>query len=260
MKIREIEAYFQTLYPDERKCEWDNDGLLICPDREREVRKILTCLDVTFPAIERARAEGCDLIVSHHPLIFSPIKSITEDSIVGQKILLLLDAKISLISLHTRFDAALGGLNERFGAKMGIIPERDVVLLQEEPFIGGIGNLPVKYPPEVFAQLVSEVLSHPVKLYSAGLDVGRIGYCCGSGKDLGVPCNRHDADAFVGGDIPYHVAQNALEMGMTVIDCGHFASEAMATSIFAENLSALDLNFEIIEFHEELGGEIVGFC
>ena len=95
MRIREIEAYFETLYPESRKCSWDNDGLLFCPDRDREVTKVLTCLDVTFSAIEEAKEKGCQLIVSHHPLIFSPINRITEDTITGQKLLLLMEEGIS---------------------------------------------------------------------------------------------------------------------------------------------------------------------
>ena len=148
MKIREIEAYFESLYPSERKCSWDNDGLLLCPDRDGEVKRILVCLDVTFPAIESAKENGCDMIVSHHPLIFSPISSVTEDTIVGQKLLLLMESKISLLSLHTRFDAAVGGLNDCFGKDLGIIPERDAILDPSEPYIGGIGSLSDKYSPQ----------------------------------------------------------------------------------------------------------------
>ena len=84
MKIREIEAYFDTLYPRERSCEWDHDGLQVCPDREEEVTSVMTCLDVTFSAIEEATAEGCQLIVSHHPLLFSPVYAVNEDSLIGQ--------------------------------------------------------------------------------------------------------------------------------------------------------------------------------
>lgn len=257
MKICDLEAYFQTLYPEERKCDWDNDGLLLCPDREREVHKVLTCLDITFPAIERAKAEGCELIVSHHPLIFSPIKSISESSIVGQKILLLLEAKISVISLHTRFDGAVDGLNDRFGRSLGIIPENSKSLLEDEPYIGGIGSLCTKMSPEEFARKAASVLDHTVKLYSAGLDILRVGYCCGSAKDLVEPCVHRGADALIGGDIPYHAALGAVEMGMTVIDCGHYASEAAAASVFAENLSAFSLDLDVIPFFEELGGEFV---
>ena len=259
MRIYEIEAYFDALYPSNRRCEWDNDGLLVCPDRRREVSKILTCLDVTFSAIEKARAEGCQLIISHHPMLFSPIHCINEDSIAGQKILLLLEAGISLISLHTRFDAAVGGLNDAFGQSLGLLPECNGNLLKNEPFIGGIGVLPAKYTPAELARHVSRVLSAPVKLYSSELDIEKVGYCCGSGKDLVKPCLSYGADAFIGGDIPYHTALDAVELGMTVIDCGHYASEKNAPTLFSTALGALSTDLEIISFSEDLGGEIVSF-
>lgn len=259
MKIREIEALFDRVCPVSRRCPWDNDGLLVCPDREREVRRVVTCLDVTFPAIEKAIKEKAELIVSHHPLIFSPIKSVNEDTVVGQKILLLIENGISLLSLHTRLDNAKGGLNEEFGRSFGVVPEEDVILLPEEPFVGGIGSIADKMSPRDLARTVSAAVLAPVKLYSAHLDISRVGYCCGSGKDLIVPCLECGADAFVGGDLPYHAVLDAVERGMTVIDCGHHASETMA-SVLIQNL-LLDSSplLEIFPFREALGGEIIDF-
>ena len=72
MKIREIEAYFETLYPAVNKCTWDNDGLLLCLDRDREVTRALTCLDVTFPAIEAAKEHGCDVLISEIEIFGTP--------------------------------------------------------------------------------------------------------------------------------------------------------------------------------------------
>jgi len=259
MKIREIEANFNRIYPEERRCPWDNDGLLVCPDRDREVKRVITCLDVTFNVIEEAIQKGCELIVSHHPLIFSPIHRINEDSAVGQKILLLLTNHISLISLHTRLDASPGGLCEQFAKMLGILPEENTVLLPEEPFIGGIGSLSYKMSPENFAETVSRALSAPVRMYSSGLDVHRVGFCCGSGKDLVEPALCHGADAFVGGDIPYHTAQSAVEMGMTVIDCGHHASENMAPALLRKVLFSFSEQLEIFPICEPIGGEIVDF-
>ena len=100
-------------------------------------------------------------------------------------------------------------------------------------------------------------LDSPVKLYSAELGIKRVSFCCGSGKDLVMPALLEGADAFVGGDIPYHIALDAVERGMTVIDCGHHASEKKAVKIFRENLYAFSNDLEVISFFEDLGGEIV---
>ncbi len=257
MKIRDIEVYFRTVYPTERSCPWDNDGLLVCSDRDRSVTGVLTCLDVTFQAIEKAIQEGCNLIVSHHPLIFSPVKKLNEDSLVSQKIFMMMEAGVSLISLHTRFDSAPGGLNEHFGKKIGVMPEDHPPLLAEEPFIGGMGHLSERMSPEEFAEFCSASLGVPVKLYSSGLDVYRIGYCCGSGKDLVMPSLEQGADAFVGGDISYHVALDAMEKGMTVIDCGHFGSEKDAPFLLEDSLVSFSPDLRIVPFLEPTGGEIV---
>lgn len=257
MRIYEIESYFEALFPSERRCGWDNDGLLVCPDRRKEVRRVLTCLDVTFSAIEKARLEQCDLIISHHPLLFTPVRSVNEDTVEGQKILLLLESGISLLSLHTRFDGAVGGLNVLFAKSLGILPENTSPLLEEEPFIGGIGSLPAKYTPDELARHISRVLGSAVKLYSAEMNIERVGYCCGSGKDLVRPCLSRDVDAFVGGDIPYHTALEAVELGMSVIDCGHFASEKHAPIAFRNALNSLSPELEIIAFSENTGGEVI---
>lgn len=257
MKIREIEAYFQVLYPSERSCPWDNDGLLVCSDREREVEGVLTCLDVTFPAIEKAISEGCNLIVSHHPLIFSPLKRLNENDLVSQKIFMMVENGISLISLHTRFDGAVGGLNERFANKLGILPVSHPPLLEDEPFIGGLGILSGKISPEEFGEICSNVLEEPVKVYSAGLDIEKVGYCCGAGKDLVMPALRQGADAFIGGDISYHVALEAVENGMTVIDCGHYGSEKEAPFILENALISFQPDLNVVSFLDATGGEFV---
>ena len=91
------------------------------------------------------------------------------------------------------------------------------------------------------------------------MDISRVGYCCGSGKDLVMPCLDAGADAFVGGDISYHVALDAVERGMTVIDCGHFSSEKKSVTIFADCLHALSRELRVHSHFEELGGEIVKY-
>ncbi len=259
MKIRDIESYFSSLYPEHFSCVWDRDGLQICPDRDREVVRVMTCLDVTITVIEEAIKNSCELIVSHHPLLFSPVSSITEDTLVGQKVLMLLNAGISLLSLHTRFDGAPGGLNERFARKIGIFPTQSGSLLEEEPFIGGLGVLPSKISPEDFAKHVADTLRAPVKLYSAGFDLERVGYCCGSGKDLVLPCLDADVDVFVGGDISYHVAQEAVERGMTIVDCGHHSSERDAANYLKEDLNSFSHELIVFAIEEGIGGEMVDF-
>ena len=258
MKIREIEAWFDRVYPKERGAKWDNDGLLVCPDRDRNVRRVLTCLDLTFPAIEKAIQTEAELIISHHPLIFHPLNAVNENTIVGQKILLLLQHRLSLLSFHTRCDGAERGLNRELASLLGVRMEAGVILDPEEPYIGGIGRFYSRMTPEEAALFVSKTLDAPVRLFSAGTSIERVGICCGSGKDLIEPALSLGADAFLTGDVSYHAAQSAVEKGMTVIDFGHYASEKMVSDLFAEELARLSPEIEVLSFREEgLGGEIV---
>ena len=259
MTVSEIEAYFNTLYPKTLSCPWDHDGLQISSDREGEVTKVLTCLDVTFCAIERARELGCELIVSHHPLLFSPLEAVTEDSPVGQKTLLMLREGISLLSLHTRFDGGEGGLNDSLAALLSLEKIEGEPLLPEEPHIGCLANLPRKMAPEELARFVSEVLEAPVRLYSAGTGCEVVGLCSGGGKDVIFPALARGADAVLTGDVPYHIAQSAAEQGMTVIDFGHCQSERFAASFFARDLECFSNSLAVYPFEEALGGETVDF-
>lgn len=257
MKISRIEAFLEEAFPRSLSCAWDNDGLLICPDREREVKRVVTCLDVTLSVIDKAVETGAELILSHHPLLFRPVSRIDEDELIGQKILLLIRHGISLISLHTRFDVAPHGLNAHFAKILGVLVEEKVSLLPEEPTIGDVGELAERMAPEEFARHAAAVLDAPVRLYSAGGTVERVAVCCGSGKDLVIPALESGVDAFIGGDIPYHTAQEAVERGMTVIDCGHHASEDAAPELFLRLLNREMPELEVTPVHEALGGEII---
>ena len=257
MTIADIEACLDALFPKELSCSWDNDGLLVCPDRACEVHRVVTCLDVTLSVINKAVEAGAELILSHHPLLFQPVNHITDDELTGQKLLLLIRNNISLMSLHTRFDGAPGGLNEHFSKSLGVLPDKNVILLPEEPHIGTVGMLPERMTPGELARHTAAVLDAPVKLYSAEVSVERVGVCCGGGKDLVFPSLHNGADAFIGGDIPYHVAQSAVEQGMSVIDCGHHASECAAAELFARILRRAVPDLEVVPVREALGGEVI---
>lgn len=257
MKIREIEEILDRLFPKQNASSWDHDGLLVCADRERETDTVLTALDVTFGAIEEASRIGAGLIVSHHPMIFHPLNAVSEDTLEGQKALALLQNGISLISCHTRFDATPGGLNDTFARALGVSLDRSVMLLPDDPLIGGVGELPYRLEPRDFARKVAAALDTDVRLYSADLAVKKIGLSCGSAKDLVAPSLACGADAFVGGDIPYHTALDAVERGMTVIDCGHFGSEKAASGLLRRMILSECPDLNVVSYQENTGGEIV---
>lgn len=120
MKLSEIISRLEEKFPRQNAESWDNVGLLI-GNRENEIKKIQISLDVTMRVIENAVENNVDLIISHHPFIFSPIKDINNDSVIGRKILKLIENKIAVYSLHTNLDSTMLGLNDLVGEKLGFV-------------------------------------------------------------------------------------------------------------------------------------------
>ena len=118
MKLSEIISRLEEKFPRQNAESWDNVGLLI-GNRESEIKNIQISLDVTVKAVEKAVENKVDLIISHHPFIFSPLKEINNDTVIGDKILKLIENKIAVYSLHTNLDSSEFGLNDFVGEKLG---------------------------------------------------------------------------------------------------------------------------------------------
>ncbi len=118
MRLSEIINCLENRFPKYNAESWDNVGFMI-GNKEREIQKIQISLDVTMKVIDNAVEKGVDLIISHHPFIFSPVKDINSDSLMGRKILKLIENKIAVYSLHTNLDATIAGLNDLVGKKLG---------------------------------------------------------------------------------------------------------------------------------------------
>lgn len=222
MTIKEYYRAFCEKIPSELSLEWDNDGLMCCPDEGREVKKILIALDVTERVADAAVSGGYDLILSHHPLVFRGVKSLTERDGVGRKLILLVKHGISVMSFHTRLDAVTDGVNDVLAQVLGL---RNVTVFGDEG-IGRIGDLPAPTPAEDFAMTVKRALNAPtVKLADAGRPVHRVAVLGGSGKDDVYSAMKAGADTYVTGELAYHQLVDAPEMGLNLIEAGHFYTE-----------------------------------
>ena len=220
MTVYELYKKLCEEYPCELSCEWDNDGIMCCDDREREVKSVLLCLDVTEEAVEYARVSGCDLIVSHHPLVFRGLRAVTEENHVARKAIKLLSDGISVFSFHTRADAAEYGVNYALAKMLG--------LENAEPFgdgMGRVGYIKEKTEIEKFAQFVKEKLSSPAVSYIGDGECYRVAVLGGDGKDCISDAIRAGADTYVSGSISYNAYIDAKEMGINVIEAGHFHTE-----------------------------------
>ena len=237
MTVQEIYDRLSEKIPEELREPWDNDGLMCASDDSKEVKRALVTLDVTEDVVDYAVANNFDLILSHHPLIFRPLKHITEDSHVARKVIKLVKHDVAVISLHTRADKVSGGVNDILCEILGI---KDALPFGDG-FIGRIGTLDEELTMEDFSYLLKGLLScDGVKLSDALIPVQRVAVVGGDGKDFVEEALRLGADTYVSGRIGYNIMAEANEMGINLIEAGHFFTEHPVTSYFQSLLMRID--------------------
>ena len=136
MTVNELSRYLNEKIPRELSCSWDNDGLMCCSDGEREVKKALFCMDVTPEAIDHAIDGGFDVIISHHPLIFRGVKTLSGDYGIPARLIKLIKNDISVMSFHTRFDAVDGGVNDALAELLNLRILKSSRAARRSGFIG----------------------------------------------------------------------------------------------------------------------------
>ncbi len=161
--VRELYDALEVRLPRTLSCDWDNDGLSCCPDPDALVRGVLVALDPTEEAVAEAARRGCNVVLTHHPMLFRGIKAVDGENTMSRKVISLVKAGISTIAFHTRLDAADGGVNDILAARLGlldVVPFGDDGNAQKKP-IGRVGTLPAEITLEAFAALVAERLTVP---------------------------------------------------------------------------------------------------
>ncbi|MBQ7975627.1 MAG: Nif3-like dinuclear metal center hexameric protein, partial [Clostridia bacterium] len=218
-------------FPLELAYEWDNVGLLV-GDRDREVKTVVTCLDVTEDVIEFAKNADAELIISHHPVLFTPINRINGDTKIGKLLMDVIENKIAIYSAHTNCDKAENGINARLAQMFGL---KDVELLEEDG-LGRIGNLDKPVPFCEFAKSVEDTLNIKVRFCGGTkTTVKRVAICSGSGADVIPSAIEKGADVLITGDTKYHQMLDSKD-DINIIDAGHFGTEVIVTEIFAQIL------------------------
>lgn len=237
MTVREIYDSLIERIPDALAEAWDNDGLMCASDDTREVKRALVTLDVTEEMVDYAIAGGIDLIISHHPLIFKPLKNLTEDDHIARKVIKLIKHDIAVISFHTRADKVEGGVNDTLCEIIGI---KNAVPFGEGG-LGRIGELDEELSMEDFSYLLKGLLDcDGVKVADACIPVQRVAVVGGDGKSYLGAALEMGADTFVSGRIGYNVMAEASEMGINLLEAGHFFTEHPVTAFFQSLLYHLD--------------------
>ena len=244
MTVYELNRYMNERIPRELSCSWDNDGLMCCPDGNREVKKVLFCMDVTPEAIDFAMENGYDLIISHHPLIFKGVKSVSGDFGIPSRIIKLIKNDISVMSFHTRFDAVDGGVNDAL-AKIFELSNVEKVECDGIEMMR-VGNLPKEMSIEDFVVLVKEKLGCEFLNYASDSGkVHRIALLGGGGGSYIRDAHNAGADTYLSGEIGYHNLTDCKDNHINLVEAGHFYTENPAL----KNLSKFVLDAdESIEF------------
>ncbi len=236
MTVGALYAELEQRIPRALSCDWDNDGLMCCPDPTAQVKRVLVALDVTGDTVRTAAEGGYDLIVSHHPMIFRPLRALEPGNHVAKRAIELARAGISVMSFHTRLDAVAGGVNDTLAGLLGL---QDVT-----PFgdgIGRVGTLDNALTLCKFAEKVRSVTGAPVVLCGdAGRPVRRVALLGGSGSDDVPAALEAGADTYLSGELAYHYLADAREMGINLLAAGHFHTENPVCRTLSGMLTAID--------------------
>ena len=248
--IKDVFEYLCDFAPLEKQMSFDNAGFLV-GQQDREVKKVLLSLDVTPDVVEEAVEGGYELIVSHHPVIFNAIKSVTDE-----KLMKLVENRISVISMHTNLDITEGGVNDVLLSVLGA--ERDGYL--DDECCGRTGHFDVPISLSIFLELCKNNLyANGLRYYDAGRPVKNIAVLGGAGGEEIEAAISKGCDTYLTSDINYHGFLLAQEKGINLVDGDHFGTENPVMDMLCQKLSE---QFPEIVFHKSSrhGAVIQFFC
>lgn len=234
LKIKDIYNWLDGFAPFRYAQSWDQCGLQV-GDPEAPVERLLVALDPSSTVLAEAEKRNCQCLVTHHPLIFQPLKAVRLDDFPGKLVARALNSGIHVIAAHTNLDAAKQGTNDRLSELLSLQSveplESEDAWRQQERYggMGRTGMLPKSMRLGDLLLLCEKVLAAKGVRIVGSPDrlVLRVALCTGSGGSMLQQVIGSGVDAFITGDIKYHEAQRALEAGLALVDVGHFASERL---------------------------------
>ncbi|GAA6324699.1 Nif3-like dinuclear metal center hexameric protein [Fusobacterium ulcerans] len=252
MITKDIINFLEEKYPRSNAEEWDNVGLLV-GNNKKDVKKIQLSIDATEKAVDYAAQNNVDMIVTHHPLIFKPLKSIVMSELSGRKIIKLIEKGLNLYSIHTNLDSSKDGLNDYILELLEVKKYKiiDINANDETAGIGRMYTLEEKITILEYADFIKTKMKiKNVRVISNDLKskVKKIALINGSGMSYWRKVKSLGADLFITGDIGYHDALDAKESGLHLIDIGHFESENCFSELLKKNLEEIGL--EVLIFND----------
>lgn len=244
-KISDVYDYLCELAPLELQLPFDNSGFLL-GRKDGEVKRVLLALDVTPAVISEAIGFGAELIISHHPVIFSPLKSVTDE-----KYIRLAENRMAVISMHTNLDIAEGGVNDVLLSSLGA----EYTGALDKDGCGRIGTLQKEMPLQSFIEVCKGKLGcKGIRYYDSGKSVKNIAVMGGSGGDALGDAAQKGCDTYVTADIKYHQFLCAAELGINLIDADHFCTENPVMPVLQKKLAEhfSDTDFILSKSHKAI--------
>ncbi len=224
MTVQDALCALDRAFPFALAEEWDNVGLLLGNARQ-EVTGCVVALDATEEALDFARAQGANLLVTHHPVMFRARRRLAEDDVEARFLCRAIRERVSLIAAHTNFDNAPGGMNDCLAAALGLT---NVLPLENGLRVGAVAR-------RDWAAEAQNRLGAPVRVY--GSPVGaRVAVCGGAGGEFWKTALAAGADVYLTGEIRYHEALEAAQSGLCVLEAGHGPTERVGLKALAQAL------------------------
>lgn len=229
LTVRDLLTWIDALAPFRLAEDWDNVGLLV-GEHTAPVTRVLAALDLRDHVMEEAVRTGCDVILTHHPVVFPAISTVTDADAAGRLVLEAARRGIAVVAAHTNLDAAAGGLNDIMAALLGMSGLRPLIASEERSLtgLGRIGDMDgtlaevVRRTEEAFgAEAVSGIAG------DGAMPVTRVAVCTGSGGGFIDDARRADADVYITGDLKYHDADRAAGMGLVCAAHGAVETECL---------------------------------
>lgn len=235
--VRDLLNMLQQKAPYETAESWDNTGLAVGSEQQT-ITKVVVALDVTEESLAYAVSEEADVLLTHHPLIFEPLKVLQADSLAYR----LAQSGIAAVSAHTNLDKAVGGVNDCLAEQLLL---KDVTVAPDG--MSRMGTLPQGFSSSAFAEFVAERLHTTVRVKEGTQEIYAVAVCGGAGADLVLPL-LDTVDATVTGEVKHH-EWLAVPAEKTMVDGGHYATEIVVLPRLCDWLSQAFPELTIVPFY-----------
>ncbi|MBQ8183501.1 MAG: Nif3-like dinuclear metal center hexameric protein [Clostridia bacterium] len=238
MKVKDVYDFLDFIAPFNTAAQWDNCGLSV-GSFDSDVSKILVALDVTDEVIDEALKIGAELVVTHHPLIFTPVSQVESKSLLYKAV----KSGVNFISSHTCLDSAIGGVNDCLADKAGI---KNICTTSVDTCLK-VGDIE-PCTPSVYAHKLKEALGGKIAFTDNGKTISKIAFCSGGGGDFINAVADLGVDAFLTGEAKHHEYLEAKRSGIALFAAGHYETEVVVCEFLKKSLELQFENTEVVAF------------